>query len=239
MTLLSTSSDGRNRGRPKIVFPDKGKSYLLHRRMGFFIAPDGRLLVHGHYGSEQDPFGGPGNAIREIRENATLGPVFFIRYGAGWNEQKANKLFPYYRRCRDEGFVEACEALLADKLMTDQWFELQVGHPKGAYAKVEDLDQNDKEAVSVARGKRKALSYWHRGDGAVVGIWKRAWTALSFDEGQNWTKPMQGPGIHRAFSKHWGQRTEDGRYALVYSLDHSGRRGHRQQDSGTAGQRPA
>ncbi|HUW19522.1 MAG TPA: hypothetical protein VMW16_09485 [Sedimentisphaerales bacterium] len=223
-TLLCTSADGRNWSGPEIAFPDKGRSYLLHQRMGFFIAPNGRLLVHGHYGSEQDPFGGPGNAIREVREDGSLGPVFFVRYGPGWNEETANELFPYYKQSQDKGFVKACEALLANKLVTDQWYELQKGHPKGAYAKVEGVDESLDETVSSARGKRKSLSYWHRPDGTVVGIWKRAWTSLSFDEGQTWTRPVQAPGIHQAFSKHWGQRTEDGRYALVYSLDHDGLR---------------
>jgi hypothetical protein len=113
---------------------------------------------------------------------------------------------------------------LANKLVTDQWYELQKGHPKGAYANVEGVDESLDETISPARGRRKALSWWHRPDGTVVGIWKRAWTSLSFDEGQTWTGPVQAPGIHRAFSKHWGQRTEDGRYALVYSLDHQGLR---------------
>ena len=219
-TLLSTSADGRNWDKPEIAFPDKGRSYLLHQRMGFFVAPSGRLLVHGHYGAEENPFGGPGNAIKEIREDGSLGPIYFVRYGSGWDEAKADQLFPFYRNSKDKGFIKACESLLADKLVTDQWFELQVGHPQGAYMKIEDVDQSDTEAVSVARGKRKALSFWRRDDGAVVGIWKKAWTALSFDQGQTWTKPVQAPGIRRAFSKHWGQRTEDGRYALVYSLDH-------------------
>lgn len=219
-TLLCSSVDGRNWGRPGIVFPDKGRLYLLHQRMGFFVAPGGRLLVHGHYGSQQYPFGGPGNAVREVREDGSLGPVFFIRYGHGWNEQKANKLFPYYKRCQDKDFIKACELLLANRLVTDQWYELQRGHPKGAYAKVEGVVESDKETISAAHRKRKALSYWHRSDGVIVGIWKKAWTSLSVDEGQTWTKPVQAPGIHRAFSKHWGQRTEDGRYALVYSLDH-------------------
>jgi hypothetical protein len=211
-TFLCTSTDGRNWSGPRIVFPDKGRLYLLHQRMGFFIAPNGRLLVHGHYGSERNPFRGPGNAIREVREDGSLGPVYFVRYGPGWNEEKANKLFPYYKQSQDKGFVEACEALLANKLVTDQWYELQQGHPEGAYAKV--------EGVSASRGKRKSLSFWHRPDGAAVGIWKRAWTALSLDEGKTWSEPIQAAGIHRAFSKHWGQSTEDGRYALVYSLDH-------------------
>ncbi len=211
-TVLCSSVDGRNWGGPKIAFPDKGRSYLLHQRMGFFVAPNGRLLVHGHYGSQRNPFNGPGNAIREVREDGSLGPVYFVRYGLGWDEEKANKLFPYYKQSKDKNFVIACEALLANKLVTDQWYELQRGHPEGAYAKV--------EGASASPGKRKSLSFWHRPDGAAVGIWKRAWTSLSFDEGQTWTNPVQGAGIHRAFSKHWGQRTEDGRYALVYSLDH-------------------
>ena len=219
-TLLSISEDGLNWHKPRIVFPDRGRSYMLHQRMGFFIAPNGRLLAHGHYGGDQTPYGGPGNAVREILQDGSMGSIYFVRYGAGWDEEKANHLFEFYRRSEDEGFIDACDALLASKLVTEQWFELQQGHPQGAYARIKDLDQSDKESTSAERGKRKALSYWHRGDDVVVGIWKRAWTALSFDEGQTWTKPVQPPGIAPIFSKHWGQRTEDGRYALVYSLDH-------------------
>lgn len=211
--LLTSSVDGRRWSKPELAFPEWEAEppgpfprSLVHHRMAFFAAPNGRLLVSTHYGSPDRTPGGPGHAVREVHPDGSLGPIYFIRFGAGWHE--ANAFLPFYRRSPDDGFVAACDALLGDRLMTDQWFELQEGFPHGTYAEV--AGPND------PRVSRRSLAYFHRKDGAVVGLWKKAWTALSRDDGRSWTDLTQAPGVARTFAKVWGQRTTDGRYLLAF-----------------------
>ena len=61
-TLLSTSPDGREWSTPQVIFPiynlrppDAPGKAMMHQRMGFFIAPDGRLLVLPFTATLQSP----------------------------------------------------------------------------------------------------------------------------------------------------------------------------------------
>lgn len=225
-TLLTSSADGERWDRPRVVFPEyrlpNGKIALMHQRMGFFVAPDGRLLVIGFYGLGRtigyvDGVGpspaptrrpvpndgtGVGRVVREVRRDGSFGPVYFVRYNrhSGWNER--NTSFPSYTSSTDAGFVEACRALLANRLITMQWWE---------------EDRAEDGFFPSMGAALKALSFYHRKDGAVVGVWKEAWTALSKDEGQTWSTPVQATSLVMASGKVWGQRTPDGRYALAYN----------------------
>lgn len=142
-TLLMTSKDGRNWSAPKIIFPihtlpeikregvqiPAGTESVMHQRMGFFVAPNSRLLALAFYSYCPTPRSSPnagqglGRVVREIHKDGSFGPIYFIRYNrhAGWNE--SNTKYPFYTTSRDVGFRQACEALLADKLMTLQWWE--------------------------------------------------------------------------------------------------------------------
>ena len=212
-TLLMTSADGRNWEKPKVIFPPyvapegvkipKGYTgYMMHQRMGFYVAPYGRLLVLGFYGHTEDPFmeGGIGRVVREVYKDGKMGPIYFIRYSShtSWNE--TNTSYPFFTRSEDKGFVEACKALLADKLKTMQWSDEDRGLD-GFYS--------NKEAGS-------AFNYYHRKDGKVVGLWKRSLCALS-DDGIHFSKPVKSSTLVMAGGKMWGQATEDGRYALCYN----------------------
>ncbi|MCC7523729.1 MAG: hypothetical protein IT250_02845, partial [Chitinophagaceae bacterium] len=66
-TLLLISADGRNWSAPRILFPPyeapAGVSvpngyygYMMHQRMGFYVAPNGRLLTLAFYGHTENPF---------------------------------------------------------------------------------------------------------------------------------------------------------------------------------------
>ena len=208
-TLLMSSADGIHWDKPRIVFPEyttpDGKIAEVHQRMGFYVAPDGRLLVLGFYGPERNPNegGGIGRTVREVYADGNCGPIYFIRYSRhnGWNER--NTSFPSYTNSPDAGFKRACEALLANKLMTLQWWEEDRARD-GFYPDFGDA-------------QLKALSFYHRKDGAVVALWKSSWTALSTDEGKTWSRPVQEPSLIMAKAKVWGQRTPDGCYALVYN----------------------
>ncbi|KPK85031.1 MAG: hypothetical protein AMJ81_04350 [Phycisphaerae bacterium SM23_33] len=221
-TLLATSEDGRHWSAPQVVFPPydlpeirrreyhlpAGTGAIMHQRMGFYVAPDGRLLALGFYGVCPHPTIGPndgrgvGRVVREVRPDGYFGPIHFLRYNrhAGWSE--SNTRYPPYTASGDEGFRAACQALLANKLITLQMWEEDRGRD-GFFAIQDD--------------RLKALSFYHRRDGKVVGLWKWAKAALSADEGRTWSPVAEVPSLVMAGAKVWGQRTSDGRYALVYN----------------------
>lgn len=216
-TLIVTSKDGRNWSKPVVAFPvyqapkdvqiPKGYTgYIMHQRMGFYTAPNGRLLTVAFYGHSYDPFkeGGIGRVVREIYKNGSFGPIYFIRYTshAQWNA--TNTSYPFYKSSKDKGFVEACNALLKDKLKTLQWVDEDRGLD-GFY--------NLKDSINTVQ----ALSYYHRKDGKVVALWKKSFAALSDDNGMSWSAPRKMPSLIMAGGKNWGQRTKDGHYAMCYN----------------------
>ena len=117
-------------------------------------------------------------------------------------KNKSYKLpYPFYKESKDKGFIEACDAHLADKLMRLAWWE-------------HERDMGDFYPMKAG----KAFCFYHRKDGAVVGLWKWALAALSYDEGKSWepASPVKCPTITAKSAKSWGQRTDDGRYAMLY-----------------------
>lgn len=215
-TLLVTSVDGRNWNTPQILFapykappgvqiPEGYGGYMMHQRMGFYVAPNNRLLTLAFYGHTEDPFreGGIGRVVREIYKDGSMSPVYFIKYEshANWNE--SNTSFPFYTTSKDSGFVNACKALLNDRLKTLQWKDEDDGNDP-LYAE----NRNDDHL--------SALSYFHRKDGKLVMLWKKSKAALSEDEGLHFS-PVKVPTLIMSGGKNWGQRTDDGRYAMVYN----------------------
>jgi hypothetical protein len=212
-TLLMTSADGRNWDQPKVIFPPyvapagvkipKGYTgYMMHQRMGFYVAPDGRLLVLGFYGHTEDPFmeGGIGRVVREVYKDGKMGPIYYIRYSSHTNWNETNTSYPFFTRSDDKGFVEACKALLADKLKTMQWWDEDQG--------LDGFYTNKKSG--------SAFNYFHRKDGKVVGLWKHSLCALS-DDGDHFSTPVESPTLVMSGGKMWGQATEDGRFAVCYN----------------------
>ncbi len=238
-TLLMTSDNGFHWSNPIVVFPQydlpeikhedyvipAGAKSVMHQRMGFYVAPNGRLLTSGFYSfcasTRHSPNAGNGlgRVVREIYKDGAFGPIYFIRYNrhAGWNEENTN--FPFYKKSKDNGFVEACDALLADKLVTLQWWEEDRAED-GFYginpADVENADYFSANIVT-SRGAGKAFCYYERPDGVLVGLWKNQYAALSDDNGTTWTKISENPTLLTSGAKTWGQRTDDGRYAIVHN----------------------
>lgn len=212
-TLVTTSVDGRNWEKPEVVFPpynppegvaliDSAIGYMMHQRMGFYVAPNGRLLVLAFYGHAEDPFleGGIGRVVREAYKDGTYGPIYFIRYTshANWNE--TNTSYPFYKKSTDNGFIEACQALLADKLKTMQWWDED--HGLDGFYSITEAGQ--------------AFSSYQRKDGKRTALWKWSKSALS-DDGVHFSKPVKVPTLIMAGGKMWGQKTEDNRYAICYN----------------------
>lgn len=220
-TLLVTSKDGENWGKPQVIFPKykvpdgttqpgetavaKDLYAVMHQRVGFYLADDQRLLAMGYYGICLNPKDGPndgngiGRVVREIYKDGTFGAIYFIRYNHGWTAKNTD--FPFFDQSKDKGFVKACNQLLADPLQTQQWNE--------------EADRDD--PIIPLKGEYQALSYYHLPNGEVVGLWKNALTAISKDEGKSWTKPERAAGFVNSNAKIWGQRTSDGKFATVYN----------------------
>ncbi len=214
-TLLVTSKDGRNWSAPEVIFPpyqapagvkipEGYDGYMMHQRMGFYTAPNGKLLTLAFYAHSEDPFGkgGIGRVVREIKKDGSFGPIYFIRYSShtSWNE--SNTSYPFYKKSTDAAFISACDALLANPLMTLQWRDEDEGLD-GFYS-----------AAGPSGGE--AFSYFRRKDGKTVGLWKRSKAALS-DNGKTFSPSVKVPTLTMAGGKVWGQATEDGRYAMVYN----------------------
>lgn len=213
-TLLVTSTDGRQWGRPQVIFPPYqpppgvaaalppgATGYMMHQRMGFYVAPNGRLLTVAFYGHAPNPFGagGIGRVVREIKEDGSFGPIHFLRFNVGtqWNE--SNTAYPHYKRSADAGFVAACDALLSDRLMIAQWRD------------------EDPDAPDTMPGPCSSVSFFHRADGKVVGVCKGGFSSITGDNGRSWSKPVRSSTLITNNAKVWGQKTSDGRYALVYN----------------------
>ncbi|WP_198675204.1 sialidase/neuraminidase family protein [Pleomorphovibrio marinus] len=213
-TLLVTSPDGRNWTTPEVIFPpyeapegvevpEGYDGYMMHQRMGFYVSTSGRLLTLAFYAHAEDPFqeGGIGRVVREIHEDGDLGPIYFIRYSSHTQWDESNTSYPFFTSSPDKGFVEACEELLNNRLITLQWRD------------------EDRGLDGFYQGEfpGSALSYYTRKDGKTVGLWKRSASALSEDGGHTFSPVVKVPTLTMAGGKVWGQETPDGRFALVYN----------------------
>jgi len=219
-TLIAASKDGYNWSTPEVVFPPysipdgtqkngavaRNDSSVMHQRMGFYLAENGTMLTVAYHGlviaEGDDPNDGDGigRVVREMKKDGTYGPIHFINYNDGWNED--NTSYPYYTSSDNKDFVEACNELRTTPLMVQQW--------------VEEADRDD--PIIPLQDQFKALSYYHLPDGRVVGFWKHALTSISRDHGESWEyHPVRAPGFVTANAKQWAQRTSDGQYAMVYN----------------------
>ncbi|TCC90018.1 six-hairpin glycosidase [Pedobacter frigiditerrae] len=221
-TLLQSSADGYTWTKPEVIFPiyritdgtkkpgrdevAKDLDAVMHQRMGFYVSTKNVFLVLGFYAisfdAKDDPNDGNGigRAVREIQPDGKYGPIYFIHYNPNWSEK--NTLYPLYTRSKNKAFVEACNELLANKLMTQQWNE----------------EADRKDPLITLQKQYKAFNYYHLNDGRVVGLWKNALTAISTDNGKSWPEnASRAPGFVNSNAKFWGQRTADGNFATVYN----------------------
>ena len=231
-TMLQTSSDGYTWTEPVELFPEypvpegwtkEGRDFppahnlkaVMHQRVGWYVAPDGKLLATGSYGIcltiKDDPNDGNGigRVVREVKADGTSGPIYFVYYNHGFNER--NTIYPYYKKSKDKAFVKAVDALLADPMQRMQW--------------VEEADRND-PLIPLSK-PYKAFCGYTLPDGRKVALWKHAVTSLSADGGNTWRQIMvpesgrlgcdRAPGFVNSNAKIWGQRLTDGTYATVYN----------------------
>jgi hypothetical protein len=221
-TLVQSSKDGYTWTKPEVIFPiyripdgtakegrtdvAKDLDAVMHQRMGFYVSTKNVFLVLGFYAisfdAKDDPNDGHGigRAVREIQADGKYGPIYFIHYNPGYSEK--NTKYPLYTKSKSKAFIEACNELLANKLMTQQWNE----------------EADRKDPLITLQKQYKAFSYYHLPDGRVVGLWKNALTAISNDNGKSWPEnASRAPGFVNSNAKIWGQKTSDGNYATVYN----------------------
>lgn len=221
-TLLQTSKDGYNWSKSTIIFPPykipdgwKKEGYpgiakdlyaTMHQRVGFYVSKANRLFALAYYGiamdKKDDPNDGKGigRVIRELKKDGSYGPIYFLRPNSSWDMKHA--AYPFYTKSMDKGFIAACNEILGNPLMMQQM--------------VEEADRND-PLIPLNRPV-KAFSYYHLPNGNVVGLWKHALTSVSPNGGKTWDySPLRAPGVVNSNAKIWGQRTSDGRFAIVYN----------------------
>lgn len=189
-----------------------GSGYaFMHQRMSFYISSAHRLLLLGFYGWSPEKWMtnwdnyGIGRVVREIYEDGTLSDIYFIRpnWQAGWTEELL--AYPLYDKSPDEGFVNACRELLADKLYVQQWAE-------------ENGDIDELITIKHPGGGRtyQAFNWYHIDDKNVVGLWKHSLAAVSHDGGEHWSDVTVSPSLVMSGQKIWGEALSDGTFALCY-----------------------
>ncbi len=244
MSLISTSQDGIQWERPKVSFPEikiPAGSYkchdgtvievpeetdgYMHQRVGFYQSADGKLFVSGFYGHSPEKSIRPwqnyglGRVVREIFENGEMGPIYFIRYldYSGWTEDKLP--FPIYTKSPDKSFVAACEELLSNHLYTQQWSEEHGDADRYVTIKSENIRDDGKKSktgsVVSSFVKKSSFCWYHIDESTVIGLWKHTEVGRSDDNGKTWTIKTE-PSFVTSAAKAWGQKTEDGKYAMAY-----------------------
>ncbi len=224
-TFLLTSKDGYNWSKPAVIFepykiPDGTKKEtkrngiqetknllsVHHQRMGFYVSQKyDKLLVLANISICLDITDSPndgkgiGRVVREVKKDGSWGETHFIYYNHGWNEK--NTTHPYYKKSKDKAFVKACDELLANRLMVQQWNE----------------EANRGDEILSLQGEYKAFNWYKIDNGDVIGWWKHALTARSSDGGETWTRPTRAKGFVNGNAKIWGQKLSDDSYMTVYN----------------------
>lgn len=220
-TLVQSSKDGYVWSVPEMLFPEydvpegftkkgvEGAAHnlkaVMHQRMGWYVSSENRLYALGSYGvclSKKDhnnDGNGIGRVIREIKEDGTMGKIYFIYYNHDFNEKNTD--FPNYRK-GDKHLRKAVEEIYANPRIRMQW--------------VEEADRGDK--LIPLDKPYKAYNDYTLPDGRLVALWKHALTSVSSDGGNTWSQPVErAKGFVNSNAKIWGQRLSDGTYATVYN----------------------
>jgi len=220
--LLSRSEDGMNWDQPEILFPHvmyEDEPTFCNHRMGFYLTPSGRLLATTAYfpQSEMPPQTGSedtgkkyfGVVVREILEDGSFGKIYFIARNNSLYEEE-DFPFPYFTESGDAQFIKDCEALRADRLITLHWWEQM---------RPENFEFPPSLTEQIKNGNRKfakAISYFHRPDGAIVAFWKNSKSAISYDEGRSWSEVVNLATFSGGYAKVWAQATDDGSFAASW-----------------------
>lgn len=210
--LLCTSANGRDWSFPRPIYPlfAKGEDYNVGYRNPWYISPDNRLLCLVGYGAN-------GLCVREVYSDETFGPIYTVFSGT-------SERLPYFKSSPDAGFVKAVEAMLNDDLIMPLWWEtlwekniydFKLTPPAAEEILAWDLPYRNPGPKNFGKGG----TLFHRKDGKAVLVWKFGLAAISADEGETWSRPVRLPTLRTRMQMVHAQRTEDGRYALLFDPD--------------------
>jgi len=218
--LITWSADGRDWIKPETIFPaqkfvnkkeDNKEQYSLsHQRMNWYVSPEGRLIACQFYGLPDTPNDGrgAGRVVREVYGPGKYGPTYWVRYNPyqGFGP-KNSPHYPYYKEAKDKSFVKIIDGLLANKLMVQQWYEEDRDNSEGFFAYVPTKSRYS-----------KAFDWYTLPDNRIVGMWKwkKMVVANKWEPGEI-SRQDSGKDIYYGGAKIWGQKTSDGKYALVYN----------------------
>ena len=205
--VYATSTNGLDWSAPTDLFP---RELAWATRFYFYRASNGRMLA---FSAAKPESGEVTEAIkkvllvREITADHHLGKVFTLVCPVPGQP-------PSFETATDAGFVAACrEAAGSNLLLEQQDYGVFLGARRMPWHDNPDLNK-------VGFWKfGKALCFYHRQDGTLVGLSKMGYATRSDDAGKNWSKPVQPSTLLAGSGKIWGQKTADGRFALVYNPD--------------------
>jgi hypothetical protein len=208
--VYSTSRDGFHWSQPKDLYPFN-KAY--NSRFYFFHSSNGRMLVFaaGFYPTddireaEKDTL-----LVREITADHKLGEVYtLIKPGPGRP--------PLFEQSKDQGFVEACRAAFNNRPLLEQAdYGVLLGERRMKWHDEKNWPGGKIGGVGEFWVFGKALCFFHRKDGTLVGLCKMGFVTQSADEGKSWSPPVIPKGVVGGSGKLWAQKTPDGRYAMIY-----------------------
>lgn len=227
--LLSVSDDGVIWSDPVEMFP-QGVSTPL--RMYFFLAPNGRMLIIAGLRPDEGETvedNKHGLVVRELRADHTLGEVFTLQPQGSITLGESRRLNgPMFDTSPDAGFVDACRALLADRVYLEQqdrgtllgeramkWHDAR-HWPGGILPGTKEGEENVKWTYG------KAHTFFDRPPSAntaaaIVGISKMGWTTVSTDGGETWSAPVVPKTLITGKAKVFAQNHPDGSITLVYN----------------------
>jgi hypothetical protein len=216
--VYSTSTDGLHWVEPKDFYPP-GKGWSL--RFYFYHASNGRMLAFaaGPYPTKKMAEKEKTTLlVREIRSDHQLGEIWtLIKPGPSYP--------PSFEECQDPGFVAACrEAYNNRSLLEQQDYGALLGERGMKWHDPKNWPGGNIGGRDNFWTFGKALCFFHRKDGILVSLCKMGYATLSTDEGKNWSLPVIPKGIVAGSGKIWGQKTPDGRYALIYPPQNPGPR---------------
>ncbi len=205
--VYATSTDGFHWSAPAELFPRK---LAWACRFYFFRAANGRMLTFCAGKSADGTVSEAAKKVllvREITSEHRLGDVFTLIAPSPVQP-------PSFETATDAGFVAACREAAGNNLLLEQQdYGVFLGERRMKWHDNPDLNK-------VGFWKfGKALCFYHRQDGALVGLSKMGYATLSDDAGKTWSKPVQPPSLFAGSAKIWGQKTADGRFALAYNPD--------------------
>jgi len=208
--VYSTSGDGFHWSEAKDLYPF---NQAYNSRFYFFHSSNGRMLVFaaGSYEgdeileSEKDIL-----LVREITADHKLAEVYtLIKPGPGRP--------PLFEQSKDEGFVQACREAIENRPLLEQAdYGVLLGQRRMKWHDEKNWPGGKIGGVGDFWVFGKALCFFHRKDGTLVGLCKMGFVTQSADEGKTWSLPVVPEGVVGGSGKLWAQKTPDGGYAMVY-----------------------